>query len=76
MVSEQQQQQERLPDLLCVVRNASEKAAKKELVCVKKELQKEKEMQLASFMLASDLASKLDTLEAKRGIIGSISLTA
>lgn len=34
--------------------------AKQKLVCVKGQLQQEKEVELASSMLASDLATKLD----------------
>lgn len=47
---------------MCVFRNAfeAEMTANQECVCVNRQLQQEREMGLASPMLASNLASKLD----------------
>lgn len=39
--------------------------AKQEFVCGKEELQQEREVQLVSFMLVTDLACKLDKQEGK-----------
>lgn len=60
--------------LSCVFINASEAmtVARKELLCVKEQLQEEREMRLETSMLASDFASKLDKQEDEREVVKTI----